>query len=147
MPVGAIEAANGGTRHQERLQHAFVDHRDGPRFDALIVVVVPAVQIHRADFAARGIEDHREEVRQDFCADALGERLALAFVFLAVAFDAVSEDLVEEHARRASGKNRRTDKRLGFGRPQQRRDVFGHPVDGCQHGFILGEPGRIHGFE
>jgi hypothetical protein len=60
---------------------------------------------------------------------------------LPVPFDAVPEDLVKEDARRASGKNRRTDKRLGLGRPQQRRDVVGHAVDGRQQHFVVGQPG------
>ena len=47
----------------------------------------------------RRVEDHRKKRRQHRLADALGEGLAFGFVLLAVAFDAMAENLVKENAR------------------------------------------------
>ena len=58
------------------------------------------------------VEGDRQEIRQNLLADFLREGLAFAFIFLSVAFDAMAEDLVEENARRAAGKNGGADKRL-----------------------------------
>src|ERR1035438_2269907 len=93
VPVGLREALDGRARHQERLEHALVHGRDGARLDAFIVVIVPAVEIDAGGLAPRGVENHAEEVGQHLGADALGERLAFAFVLLPVSFDAVAEDL------------------------------------------------------
>ena len=107
MPVGLLEALDGRARHQERLQNALVHRRDGTPLDAFVVEFVPAVEIDAADLAARGVEDHAEEVGQHLVANALGECLAFALVLLAVSFDAVAEDFMEEDAGSASGENGR----------------------------------------
>ena len=59
------------------------------------------------------IEDDGEKIGQHAEADALGEGLAFGLVLLAVAFDAVAENLVEEDAGGAAGEDgrvRRTDR-------------------------------------
>ena len=119
----------------------------GARLDAFVVVIVPAVEIDAADLAAGGVEDHAEEIGQHLGADALGERLAFAFVLLAVAFDAVAEDLVEEDAGGAAGEDRRSDEGLGLGGLEQFGNVVGHAVDGGEHHLVVGQAGFIHGLE
>ena len=147
MPVRLFEALDGRARHQERLQNALVHRRDGTPLDAFIVVVVPAVQIDAADLAARGVEDHAEEIGQHLGADALGEGLAFAFVLLAVAFDAMAEDLVEEDAGGAPGEDRRTDEGLGLGGLQEFGDIVGHAVDRRQDHLVVRQPRFVHRFK
>ena len=54
-----------------------------------------------------------------------------------MAFDAMAEDFVEEHARRAPGKNRRADKRVHHRGPQQCRELLARLVD-CRGHHIVG---------
>src|SRR6185437_4578467 len=105
VAVGVIEAGDGRARHQEGFESALVDDGDRAGLDAFVIVFVPAVEIDAGDFAARGVEDDGEEIGEYLAVDALGEGLAFALILLAVAFDAVSEDLVEEDAGGASGKD------------------------------------------
>ena len=144
MSVRLRKALDGRARHQERPEHALVHGRDGARLHAFVVVVVPAVEIDAYGLAARGVEDHAEEAGQHIRADALGERLAFAFVLLAVAFDAVAEDLVEEDAGGAPGEDGRADERLGLGGLQQFGDVVGHAVDGRQNHLVVRQPRFLH---
>ena len=51
VAVGMVEALNRRARHQEGLQHALVHRQHRPRLHALVVVIVPAVQVDAADFA------------------------------------------------------------------------------------------------
>ena len=57
------------------------------------------------------------------------KRLDPAFVLLAFAFYAVSEDLMKEHACRSAAQDRWAAVRFGFGRMQKRREIAGGGVD------------------
>ena len=73
------------------------------------------------------IESDGKEIGQNFFADAFGEGLAFGFVLLPMAFDAMAEDLVEEDAGRAAGKDRGSDKWLGSGAVGERFHVVRRP--------------------
>jgi hypothetical protein len=107
VAVRLAETRNRRARHEERLQHAVFDGGRWPRLHSFVVVIVPAVKVLARRGVPRGIENHRQETGQHLGADALGEGLPLVFILLAVAFDAMAEDFVKEHARRAAGENRR----------------------------------------
>jgi len=75
-------------------------------------------QLHDAftvKHAGTGIEYHGEKRRQNRLAYTFGERLPFGFVLLAMALDAVAEDLVKEHAGGAARKNRWSDKGIDNG--------------------------------
>jgi hypothetical protein len=84
---------------QERLENALIDHGHGTSTHAFVVVPIEAGQRDVAQPFARRVEDHAQEGRQHRLVHAFGKRLRVVGVPLAVAFDAVSEGLVEEHAR------------------------------------------------
>ena len=136
MAVGVVESLDGRAGHQERLEHAIFHDRHRARGDAFIVVGIRAVQVDVAGFLAGRIEDHREKIRQHFSAYALGEGLSFRFVFLAMAFHAVSEDLMKEDTRGAAREDRRTGEGLGFRRHQQRFQILGDTLDGGGDDFV-----------
>ncbi len=136
VPVGMIHALNRRTRHQERFQNSVLHHRHGPGLDAFIVVRVVTVQIDAAKRFARRIEYHGQETRQNRRAHRLGESLSLAFVLLAMSFDAMAENLMEEYRGRASGKDGRANERLHRRRLHQFGQIFAHAVGrGINHGL------------
>jgi len=95
----------------------------------------------------RRVEDDAEEIRQNALADAVGKRLAFLQVGLAMAFDAVAEDLVKEDAGGAAGENRRADERVGLrGVAQFLERGQGLLEGGAQH-IVLGQARRILGVE
>src|SRR5579864_6736869 len=134
-----VKAFDRRTGHQKGFQDAVVYGGDALAGNAFIVVVVPAVQVDPLHFAHRGVEHHREKAGKNRCAKAFGKRLAFGFVFLAVAFDAMTEYLVKENTRGAPGKDCRSKKWLGDGRMQESREVARHPVDGGQDGVVTGK--------
>ena len=69
------------------------------------------------------------------------------FVLLAVAFDAVAEDFVEEDAGGAAGEDGRADEGFGDGRLEQRAKVGGDAVDGGGEDLFRGQAGGVGGFE
>ena len=102
MAVRMIEAFDGRTRHQERLQNSVFNRHHAPRRDSLVVVAIRTVQVDTLKSLQRGIEHHAEKRRQHGLSDFSRKRPRIVGVTLAIAFDAVAEDLVEEHARRAA---------------------------------------------
>ena len=94
-----------------------------------------------------GSKIDREKIRQHRTVHALGEGLSFGFVLLAVAFHAVSEDLVKEHAGGAAGENGGPDERIHHRRLEQPRQILGDSLDGGQDHFIFGQIPRIHGFK
>ncbi len=63
-----------------------------------------------------GIEVDGEEAGQDGLADHLLEGLAFGFTLLAMAFDAMTEDLVEEHGSSAAREDCGAGIRINDGR-------------------------------
>src|SRR5260221_11639801 len=100
-----VEAVDRRARHQKTAQHPVLDCFDGLSENAFIVVCVPAIQVYASGALEGWIESHRKEVGQNLLANALGESLAFGLVLLAVAFDAVPENFMKEHARCPAGKN------------------------------------------
>jgi hypothetical protein len=144
--------SSGGIRdrragHQEGLENSLFDQRNLARADAFVVEAVPAVQILAGRAVQRRVERHAEKFGQHAFADALGEGLAVGFVLLPVAFDAVAENFVEENAGRASAENGRADVGLDERGLQEIDEILGGPVDGGLDLAILGERLRIGGRE
>src|SRR5437867_4274577 len=92
------EPLDRGTRHQEGLQDSSFHHGHGACGHALVIEAIPAVEVYAAFLPPGRVEDDGEKIRQNRGVHALGESLSLRFVLLPVALDAVSEDLVKEHA-------------------------------------------------
>ena len=77
---------------------------------------------------------------------ALGKRLALGFVFLAVTFNAVAEYFVKEDSGRTSGKDRRAEKGLGDRRMQESGESPPR-VDCGEDDIVAGKTRRVDGVE
>src|SRR5881409_862468 len=86
-----------GTRHQKIFQNTFFDNTYFLCGNTIVVECIVAIQIDTADALQRRIVNYRTKIRQHRLIYFLGERLSFAFVFLPMAFDAMPEDLVEEH--------------------------------------------------
>jgi hypothetical protein len=98
MPVRFRKVLQWRAIEEKRLQHTLVDDRHALRFHTLVVVEVVPHQLDVADFLYRRIELYAQEIGQDRLADAACERLPVVGIALAVAFDAMAENLVEKHA-------------------------------------------------
>ena len=88
------------TSHDKVLQHPVFDDFDARRWDSFIVVAIPAGQFRARERAQGGVVGHTEKIRQNFFTDLLGECLAFLAPPLALSFDAMAENFVEEHGRR-----------------------------------------------
>src|SRR5262245_59880294 len=124
------DAEDRRTRHQKGFQDAAVDQLDRAGYDAFVVVTIEAVEIDAADLPAGGIEDHAQKIGKHRAVDALGEGLAFILVLLAMAFDAVSEDLVEEDAGGAAGEDGGSDERIDDRSFEKAGEILGDAVDG-----------------
>ena len=109
MTIALGKAVDGLAAHEEVAQHTIHDIVDAARLHALVVVAVAAVHVHAGIVAQRRIAVDVEGGGQHLLADHVLEGLA-AFLE-AVAFEAVSEDLMEEDA----GSGPREDGRAGVG--------------------------------
>ena len=98
--------------------------------------VVGTGQFHTVQFFHRGIVHDGEKRGQHLLSDFFREGLAFAFVALAMAFEPMSENFVEEHGGGAPGKHRRSSIRLGGRRGAQGFQVGRNFIDlGEQLGF------------
>ena len=107
------EALDRHARHQKIFENAVFDHFDSLRRDALVVILVPAAQVHAVQAALRGIVNHAEELRQHLLVDLLGKGLPFLIAALAVALQAMPEHFMKENRRRSARKQRRTIERFG----------------------------------
>src|SRR5690349_2940969 len=108
-----LEAFDGGPGHRECLENTVLNRLDGLAAYAFIIIFVIAVEVGSGGAFQSRIEGDGQEVGEDFFADTFRKSLAFGFVFLAVSFDAMAEDLVEENTRSPSGEDGGSDKRLG----------------------------------
>src|SRR5713101_6139751 len=129
MAVRMIESLDRGARHQETLENSVIHGVDALPGNAFVVVGVPAIQVDALPLTQARIEHYREKFRQHAGVKALGKGLAFAFILLAVAFDPVSENLVEENAGGAAGENGRAEERLHNRRMQQAGQVATRAAD------------------
>src|ERR1700730_14127024 len=126
MAVGMIDALNGRSRHQERLEDPVLHPHQGPRLHAFVVVRIRSVEIDRLDIFPRWVESDRKKIGKHGRADRLRERLTLCFVLLAMAFYPMAENLMEEDTRGSAGKNRRSHEWLRRRSAQQLRQIRTH---------------------
>ena len=147
MAIGMVETIDWRARHQEVLQNAVVDRNDGPGEHAFVIVFVVAVEIDASDALQCGVEGDCEEIREDLFADFLSEGLTFGFVFLAMTFDAMTEDFVEKDAGRATGKNRGSHKGFGDRSLQEIFDVGGNLLNGGAYFLIVGKTVGVEGFK
>ena len=124
-----IETCDGHAGHQKISENSVVDRDDFLRRNSFVVVCIGAGELCSVELCQRGIVDDRQERGQNLLADFLGEGLALAFVTLAMAFQAMPENLVEKHSGRAARKHRRAHVRLGGGSGAQRLQIRSDSID------------------
>ena len=86
---------------------------------AFVVKVVVAAERGAVEGGKRGVVGDAEELGQNRLAEQLGEGLALFVAALALAFEAMAEDFVEEDCGGAAAEDRRSVEGLGYGRGAQ----------------------------
>ncbi len=147
MAVGLREPLDRRARHQERLEDTVLDQGHVGGRDAFVVVVVVAAKIDVAESGHCRVVAHGEKRGQDRLADLLGEGLTLLDVLLAVALDAVAEDLVEEDAAGPVAQ----DGRAGVGLDQrglaQGQYLIDDLLEGLDDLLVVGQPGLGGGVE
>ena len=107
------------------------------RLHPFVVIAVVTGQIGVAQFPQRGVEGHGESSRQNGLRNVVRECLAFVFILLAMTFEPVAEDLVEEHRTRPAREDRGAGVRVDRGRAPQRLQVGDHAIDGAQHGLVV----------
>ncbi len=96
VAVGGGEAGDGEAGHEEGFEDAVVDEVDAAGDLALVVVAVVAAEGVAVELGEGGVVGDGEEGGQDLLAELLGEGLAFGVAALALAFETVAEDFVEE---------------------------------------------------
>ncbi len=94
-----------------------------------------------------GVVGDAEEGGQDLLAEELGEGLAFVVAALALAFEAVAEDFVEEDGGGAAAEDGGAVEGLGDGSFAEGLEVLGHGDGLVGEGLLVGEVGGIVGFE
>jgi hypothetical protein len=112
VAVRSVEAADRVATHHEADELALVDQVRAACTHAFIVEPIEAVDLHAVQRRDRRIVIDRQPLGRDVLVDVRRERLAAGLVLLAMAFDAVTEHLVEEHARCPTLEDRGPDVRL-----------------------------------
>src|SRR5205823_9640075 len=107
VAVRMREARDRRARHEESGEHSVLHDVDAPRRDTFVVIQVIAGELGVTKSALGRIEVDAEVARQQVLTDLPLEGLSLFLALLPMAFDAMTEDLMEEHAARAAGENSR----------------------------------------
>jgi hypothetical protein len=94
-----FQSGNGRAREKEVSEYSVFDDIDRTGFHAFIIIKVVAVEVRSHNFLSGWIVDDGNEVGQNRFANLFGESLAFVFILLALAFNAMSEDFVEENSR------------------------------------------------
>ena len=146
-PLDCAKLAMGWRDMRKVFSTPFLDQLDAARGLALVVEVVVAAERSALERGERRIVGDAEERGQDGLAEHLGEGLALLVSALALALEAVAEDLVEEDGRGASAENCRAAEGLGDWSHAQRLQIFRH-LDGLVgNGLLVGQAGCGFGLE
>ena len=85
VPVRLRESFDGRSRHQERLENSVFHQGNAAGLHALIVVAIRSVQVHAYYVFLRRVEHNGQKFGQNLAINALGERLTVCFITLAVA--------------------------------------------------------------
>ena len=131
VSIGMIEARNRHARHQEVAQDPILDHLDLCCRHAFVVVFVPAGQPRSIQRAQRRVIGDGKELRQYGLVQFLCKSLPFFAAALPLAFQPVSQYLVEEDPRGTAGEQRGTIVGLGHRSFAQSLQILGHPLDLC----------------
>src|SRR5580658_1645709 len=113
------------------------------RRNALVVEVVIAKQVLRAELPSRGVVHDAQETWQDGFADLFREGLPFGGIFLAVAFGAVAEHFMEKDGVRSAGQERRSDRWFVNRRNDKTFQFLAHRGLRGGDGFVIRRVGRI----
>jgi len=97
VTIGYREVFDGHAGHQETFENAVLNHIHALRRCAFVIERIGAGEFHTADFLNRRVVGNTQEFWQHFLPDFLREGLALFFIFLAMAFQAVAQHFVKEN--------------------------------------------------
>src|ERR1700719_5375232 len=97
MAVGMAEIRDRHARHQKILQHAILYRDDALRRNPLVVKVIRSSEFRAVEFFQRRIVRDAEKLRQHFLIHFFRERLPLALILLAMAYEPVAQNLMEEN--------------------------------------------------
>ena len=151
--LGAAVAVRGGegfdglAGHEEGVEDAVLDEVDAARGLALVVDGVVAGERVAVEGGEGGVVGDGEEGGEDGLAEELGEGLALLVAALALAFEAMAEDLVEEDGGGAAGEDGWAVEGLGDGRGAEGFEVFGHRKRFVGNGLLIGQVRERVGLE
>ncbi len=132
VAVGGGEAGDGEARHEEGVEDAVLDEVDAAGGLAFVVVAVVAAEGDAVEGGEGGVVGDAEEGGQDLLAEELGEGLAFVVAALALAFEAVAEDFVEEDGGGAAAEDGGAVEGLGDGSFAEGLEVFGHGEWSCR---------------
>ena len=141
-PLDGLKLAMGRRDMRKVFKHAVLNEIDALGFLAFVVVGVAAAEpVFGRRSAQGGVVGDGEEAGQNVFADIFGEGLAFFVAALALAFEAVAEDFVEEDGGGASGENGGAVERLGDWGFAQSFETFAQLADG-RFQFGLRRAGR-----
>src|SRR4030095_14207212 len=103
-------------------------------------VGVIAIEIDGPDLFHRRVVDNGNECRKNLLVDLTRKCLSFAFVLVALPFDAMPEDLMEENAAGATGKNCGPRIGLDYGSFAKCFQICDDLVDGFSNRFFAGQP-------
>src|SRR5262245_45432792 len=94
------------------------------------------VQVDAVNAFGCGVIHDRNEIRKNWLVQALRESLAFVLILLTMAFNAVSENLMEEYATGPARQDRWPGKRVNDRRSPQRQQIRDHFFDCASNLFI-----------
>ncbi len=147
VAVGGGEAGDGEAGHEEGFEDAVVDEVDAAGGLAFVVVAVVAAEGVAVEVGEGGVVGDGEEGGQDLLAELLGEGLAFGVAALALAFETVAEDFVEEDGGGATGEDGGAVEGLGDGSGAEGDEVVRHGEGLVEDGLLVGEVGGFVGLE
>src|SRR5438874_3227148 len=114
MAVGMQKAFDWHARHQELLEYSIGNQFYAGALLPFIIIGISAAQLDPFKRRESGIVFNTEEGRQYRLIHHLGESLPFVFTALSLAFQTVSNHLMEKHGGSTSGKQRRATVRLDY---------------------------------
>ncbi len=121
MAIRLGESFHWFARHEKRLENSIFDEDRFGGGDTLVVEAIETAQVDVVEECHAGVIVDADKGGEDGLSDFLFERLAFSDILLAVTFDAVAEDFVEENGARAVAQDGGADIRLS-----QRGGAEGH---------------------
>src|SRR5215813_5765232 len=98
MPIRVFKPSHGRPRHQKVLENALFDNGDLLSGHTVIIELVITIEVDTLNALGRGVINDGNERWQYRLIHLFRKCLALTVTLLAMAFDAMAEDLVEKYA-------------------------------------------------